>query len=139
MGSRTLERWLTSASRCSTSRGTNPARRTRASRIICYCSTCFPSSHKSVTGLFPESTLTEAPIVLKNSHKAWIWCFSGSPSPSIPETSYFLNLVTGGTIRVDVRGHLRHRKQDGLLSRRWRRDHQVSSVPVALPNQRLTQ
>lgn len=34
MGSRTLERWLTSASRCSTSRGTNPAWRTRASRII---------------------------------------------------------------------------------------------------------
>lgn len=33
-GSSTLERWVTSASRCSTSRGTQPARRTRASRII---------------------------------------------------------------------------------------------------------
>jgi len=36
MGSRTLERWLTSASQCSISRGTNPARRTRASRIMRY-------------------------------------------------------------------------------------------------------
>jgi hypothetical protein len=54
IGSRTLERWLTSASRCSTSRGTNPARRTRASRIIWFYESDFRSGHKNVTGSFSE-------------------------------------------------------------------------------------